>query len=169
MVRSAKILTCNVQRQVRDLQFRGSLSLVETVSGFGRWRVFYNDTDLCESLELSIVRIGLETTELRGENDVQIAACRWGEYNPTQAFPLVETRLSPKISKRGFLNPSYHRSLYLVTFRYRECDVWNKEVLHSRDCVLSNSTQRSFKSQTKSGVPFTPVGTLRSFLPGGWR
>ena len=27
----------------------------------------------CESLEFSIVRIGLETTELRGENETQIA------------------------------------------------------------------------------------------------
>ena len=37
----------------------------ETVSGFGRSRVFSNDTDRASTVELSKVRIGLETTELR--------------------------------------------------------------------------------------------------------
>ena len=35
----------NVQRQVRDLQFRWCLRLVEAVSGFGRSKVFWKATD----------------------------------------------------------------------------------------------------------------------------
>ena len=62
----------------RDLQFRWFLRVGETVSGFGRWRVFWKATDRAPSFELSIVRIGLKTTELRVENELQIAACGWG-------------------------------------------------------------------------------------------
>ena len=34
--------------------------------------MFWKATDLCESFELSIVQIGLETTELRGDNEIQL-------------------------------------------------------------------------------------------------
>ena len=41
----------------------------------------------CKSFELSIVRIGLETTELRGENEVQIATVVGGRPFATLASP----------------------------------------------------------------------------------
>ena len=41
--------------------------------------------DLCESLELSIVQIGLETTELQGNNETQIATVCRGQVLPRPA------------------------------------------------------------------------------------
>ena len=60
-----------------DLQFRWCLRMVETVSGEDDRECSGKSQDTSESFELSKVRIGPETTELRGDNEMQIAACRW--------------------------------------------------------------------------------------------
>ena len=61
-------------------KFRWCLRRVETsVRGFGRsLSVLKEPRDLCDSLELSTVRIAPETTEFSElSNETQIAACRW--------------------------------------------------------------------------------------------
>ena len=64
-LRSAADLVAALRRTTVSIEnSRWCLRLVETVSGFGRWRVFWRATDRASSVELSKVRIGLETTEL---------------------------------------------------------------------------------------------------------
>ena len=61
----------------RDLEFRWFFGVVET----GDWaRKIESVLEIHGPCALfGIVQIGLETTELRGDNEMQIAACRWGQ------------------------------------------------------------------------------------------
>ena len=62
--------------------------LVETsveASTIARVCFWKNPTDRALSLERSIVQIGQERTELRGENEMQIAACRHQQCVPCVA------------------------------------------------------------------------------------
>ena len=59
-----------------DSYFRWCLRVVETgVEASDGGECSGEPRDLCESLEPPIVRIKLETTEIRGENETQIEYC----------------------------------------------------------------------------------------------
>ena len=83
---NARTALVNVQREVRDLQFRWCLRLVETVSGGDFSKVFWKATDRAPSFELSIVRIGLETTEL--QRTKRKSRTRGRGETPTRAAPV---------------------------------------------------------------------------------